>query len=279
MTYSIGIIGAGFVGGAISRAFSGYVDVKIYDKYKNMGCKYTDVINQDLIFICLPTPMRQDGSIDLSILDSALGELSRALPEDDYKTTIIKSTIPPGTCERFSAKYRNLSLVFSPEFLTERTADLDFIQQSRIIIGAGEDFSDQRIVEAIFRSRFPNVPMVWMTWDEAALVKYGTNVFFCTKLSYFNELHQICEALDIDSKKVIGEILNDGRIGRSHYLVPGSDGKLGFSGSCFPKDLNGYIQFAKEYGILPTMAEAAWNKNLEVRPEKDWLLLKGRAVS
>jgi len=79
--------------------------------------------------------------------------------------------------------------------------------------------------------------------------------------------------------KLINEVLNDGRIGRSHHLVPGTDGKKGFSGSCFPKDLNGFIRFAKKLGVKPTIAEAVWKKNLEVRPEKDWENLKGRAVS
>ena len=75
------------------------------------------------------------------------------------------------------------------------------------------------------------------------------------------------------------EILEDGRIGRSHWQVPGHDGKLGFGGSCFPKDLNGFMHFAKSIGVDPTVSEAVWKKNLEVRPEKDWEELKGRAVS
>jgi len=277
--YSVGIIGAGFVGTAVCKAFHTYTNVKIYDKFKDMGFKYADVVNQDILFICLPTPMKADGSVDLSILDSALSDLSRTLPEDDVKIVIIKSTIPPGSARKLNAKHRNLIVIHSPEFLTEKTADLDFIQQSRIILGTSDNFSSHRILEDLFNTRFPAVPIVWMTWDEAALVKYGTNVFFCNKLAYFNELHQICEAIGVNSKRVIAEILNDGRIGRSHFLVPGTDGKYGFSGSCFPKDLSAYLDFSVHNGVYPATSVGSWIKNLEVRPEMDWLLLKGRAVS
>lgn len=279
--YSIGIIGAGFVGTAICKGFLHYVDVKIYDKFKSMGFKYPDVVAQDVLFVCVPTPMRTNGSVDLSVLDSALGDLSRAVPEDDLKIVIIKSTVPPGACRHFASKYGNLLIHYSPEFLTERTADLDFIQQGRIIIGTPSDsmgITEQKI-ESLFKVRFPGVPIKFVEWDEASAIKYMTNVFFCVKIALFNEFAQVAEKLGLDPNQVAGEVLNDGRIGRSHWQVPGHDGHRGFGGSCFPKDINGYMQFAEELGILPTVAKAAWEKNLEVRPEKDWQHLKGRAVS
>ena len=278
--YSVGIIGAGFVGTAICKAFQHYTDVKIYDKYKDMGFKYTDVVNQDILFVCLPTPMKQDGHVDTSILEQAIGDLSRAIPEDDLKVVIIKSTIPPGTCEQLQDNFDNMFITYSPEFLTERTAELDFIQQSRIIIGARDlpGVYERQIVE-VFKTRFPGVSVKFVDWDEASLIKYFTNVFFCVKISLFNEFAQIAEKLGLDANEIAAEVLNDGRIGRSHWQVPGHDGHRGFGGSCFPKDINGYMQFAKELGILPEMAQAAWNKNLDVRPEQDWKKLKGRAVS
>ena len=278
--YSIGIIGAGFVGTAICKSFQHYVDVKIYDKFKHMGFTYPSVVAQDILFICLPTPMKQDGSVDLSVLDNALRDLSTEVGEDT-KIVIIKSTVPPEVCRELAHKFRNLRIFFSPEFLTERTAELDFIQQSRIIIGVPDDSegAEERQIEGMFKTRFPYVPLVFVGWDEASLIKYFTNVFFCTKIALFNEFAQIAEKLGLDPNQVAGEVLNDGRIGRSHWQVPGHDGRRGFGGSCFPKDINGYMKFAREYGILPTVAQAAWEKNLEVRPEKDWEKLKGRAVS
>ncbi len=114
---------------------------------------------------------------------------------------------------------------------------------------------------------------------EGSIIKYATNSFFCTKVSFFNELAQVCKAHGLNPETVIGKVLLDQRIGRSHFQVPGHDGRLGFGGSCFPKDINGYIQIAKDAGVEPTVAEAVWKKNLEVRPEEDWKELKGRAVS
>jgi len=195
------------------------------------------------------------------------------------KPVVIKSTIPPGSCQQFQDIEHSICIILNPEFLTERSATLDMIQQTRIILGHQDDSDAIGMVRDLYKDRFPRVPIVEMTWDEASLVKYYTNVFFCTKVGIFNEMAQVTERLGFDPNKIIEEVLNDGRIGRSHWMVPGHDGKLGFSGSCFPKDLNGFIRFAKKLGVKPTIAKAVWAKNLEVRPEKDWEKLKGRAVS
>ena len=277
---SIGIIGAGFVGTAICKAFVHYVDVKIYDIAKDMGFKYEDVIRQDVLFFCLPTPMLPDGNVDISILEAALKQASSTL-NNDQRPALIKSTIPPLEAARLQNIFSNLEIIHNPEFLTERTANLDYIQQSRILLGidpTGPMIVDSNVTD-LFYLRFPGVPIRIVSWNEAALIKYTTNVFFCVKLSLFNEICQVCKSLDIDYNTVIQEVLNDGRIGRSHAMIPGMDGKVGWGGSCFCKDINGYMNFARGCGVSPIVAEAAWAKNLEVRPEKDWMQLKGRAVS
>ena len=278
---SIGIIGAGFVGSAVGDGFSHYTDVKMYDKNKEMGFNYKDVLEQDVLFVCLPTPMLNDGNVDLSILQGALERIANYLSIGDKKAILIKSTVPPGVCKMFQDQWRNLEIIFNPEFLTERTASLDFIQQRRVILGVGteSDTVNVTMVRDLYKARFPGTRVATYHWDQAALIKYGTNVFFCTKISFFNELTQVARALGFKGDKIADEILEDGRIGRSHWQVPGHDGKLGFGGACFPKDLNGFMQFAKSIGVDPTVSEAVWKKNLEVRPEKDWEGLKGRAVS
>lgn len=277
---SIGIIGCGFVGGAISRGFKHYTDVKVYDKATDYKFDYVDVVNQDILFVCLPTPMKEDGSVELKILFGALERISDTL-NDSLKPVIIKSTIPPGICQDMSRRFPNLCIIYNPEFLTERTSDLDFLQQSRIILGVGSDEKSVPIgnVIELFKSRFPGVPIKKMHWDEASLIKYFTNVFFCTKVGIFNEFCQVAESLGLDGNEIVEEVLNDGRIARSHWMVPGWDGKRGFGGSCFPKDINGFIEFAKKLGIDPLISEAVWAKNLEVRPDRDWENLKGRAIS
>ncbi len=280
-TPSIGIIGVGFVGGAISRGFKHYVSVKVYDKATDYGFNYINVVNQDVLFLCLPTPMHKDGSVDLSILDNALERISSTLKDEESKPVLIKSTIPPGTCQDFQRKFPNLFIVYNPEFLTERTADLDFIQQTRIILGTGSEGKNEQMgtVIKLFKVRFPAVPIVKVHWDAASMIKYLTNVFFCVKVGIFNEFCQVAESLGLNGNEIVEEILNDGRIARSHWCVPGHDGKRGFGGSCFPKDINGFIYFAKKLGVNPLISEAVWAKNLEVRPEQDWKELKGRAVS
>jgi len=280
---SIGIIGAGFVGSAIGEGFRHYADVKLYDKNKEMGFDYIEVIAQDILFICLPTPMLKNGNVDLSILEGALERIANFLPKDKQKPVLLKSTVPPGFCKNMQDRFGNLEIIFNPEFLTERTASLDFIQQRRVLLGIGTNpqiptFNLTRVTE-LYKSRFPGVRISTYHWDQVALIKYGTNVFFCTKISFFNELTQIAQSLGFKGDKIAAEILEDGRIGRSHWQVPGHDGKPGFGGSCFPKDLNGFICFAKSIGVEPIVSEAVWEKNLEVRPEKDWEELKGRAVS
>ena len=110
------------------------------------------------------------------------------------------------------------------------------------------------------------------------MVKYFTNCFLATKVSFSNEIRQICEKIDVDYDKVVEYGLYDERLGKTHFSSPGPDLKFGFGGSCFPKDINALISFAKTLDIDPAVLESAWKKNLQVRPEKDWEKLLGRAV-
>lgn len=289
---SIGIIGHGFVGGATAEGFKHYTSVRVYDVDPMRAVDdYFDTINQDVLFLCLPTPMKKDGRVDTSIVATALSTLSNALRED-WKPVIIKSTIPPkdlmGLADLFSP---SIHLIYSPEFLTERTAVLDFQQTNRLIFG--EHLPDRKIltpevsakeenhekITVLFEGRFPRVPQIWVSMAEASLIKYCTNVFFANKISIMNEFALIADAYDVDPMQLIGHILLDQRIGRSHFQVPGHDGKPGFGGHCFPKDINGYIHIAEDVGIQPLMAQAAWVTNITVRPERDWEADKGRAVS
>lgn len=289
---SIGVLGHGFVGKAIADGFKLYTSVKVYDTNPfNSIDNYFDVVGQDILFMCLPTPMAKDGSVDLKIVRNALDMLRNAL-QVGHKPVIIKSTIPPIALAKLAEEYRpDIHLIYNPEFLTERTAMLDFQQQNRLIFGhhVVDEAATTELVEAyqgnmlaieqLFSFRFPQVPLYWVPIEQASIIKYGTNVFFAMKISFFNELAQICKTFNLDANETAGLILLDQRIGRSHWQVPGHDGHYGFGGSCFPKDVNGYITFAREQGVAPFMALAAWEKNLEVRPEKDWEKLKGRAVT
>jgi nucleotide sugar dehydrogenase len=293
---SIGVIGMGFVGLAVMEGMKHAFQVFWYDKYKRPrnacdGDYYTNYCDsvQKLaesvdgpIFVCVPTPMNKDGSCDVTIVESVLDELNLVYEDLFYdhpgktQVVIIKSTIPPGTTDSFSLDYEYLSLVFNPEFLRESSFLDDFKKQDRIIIGGPH--AATAIVKQMYQQAYPQVPTTKTSAAIAEMVKYVTNCFLATKVSFANEIADVCRKMNIDYDKVIEYATKDTRLGMSHWSVPGPDGKVGFSGSCFPKDLNALISLAERVGCHPNVMKAAWQTNLRVRPEKDWEQLKGRAV-
>ena len=279
--YKIGVIGNGFVGSSLIHGFGLYVkEVHVYDKDPRKsinGLEYT-IKNSDIIFLCLPTPMLESGECDLSFIYSTLQKINNFKKVDmGKKIFVIKSTVTPGTTDKLACEFKRLSLVFNPEFLTERTARLDFINASRIVLGGTLENLEQ--VESLYRQRFPHTPIIKTSRKSAEFIKYMCNCFFATKISFMNEMKQVGDVIGADWEKVIEGFLSDGRIGNSHVDVPGHDGDLGFGGTCFPKDVNAMICFAQQQNIEPKVLQAVWDKNLEVRKNKNWLTMVGRAVS
>jgi nucleotide sugar dehydrogenase len=282
---NIGIIGNGFVGSAITAGFGLHTNIRIYDKNTERSThSLSEVINKsDFVFVSVPTPMTglTGGKIDLSIMDSVFKEIANVQKDESFSyenvTFIIKSTVTPGTVEKYINRYPNMRIAFSPEFLTERAARLDFINTARIVIGANKDeIADD--VETLFRIRFPYTPIIKTDVGTAQFIKYMANCFFAVKLSFMNEMLQASEAFGINWEDAIQGFITDGRIGNSHIDVPGHDGSRGFGGKCFPKDLNAFIGFFEELDVDPTVMKAAWKKNLEVREDLDWKDIEG-AVS
>lgn len=277
MKQNIGIIGLGFVGGAIKHSFEKHFNILSFDldimksninsiKLLSKRCKF--------IFISLPTPMNSDGSCNITSIDNTLNEINI---HSDKNILIIKSSIPPGTTKIFSETYKNIDIVFSPEFLTERNANQDFESQDKIILGGYPEVTTQ--VKNIFREVFTLASFYEVDFNTAEMIKFTINCFLAAKVSIFNELYQICKKLDIDYDKMLSLSLLDERIGKSHTSVPGWDNHLGFGGSCFPANINIMIARAQELGVDTKILKACWEKNLEVRPEKDWEMLKGRCIS
>lgn len=318
---SICVLGQGFVGGSLTtifaeRGFNVYVydkigkrasggitvtfDVKTtYHANKQYFNKYDTRIEtpiqalartcetkQDfskIYFVCVPTPMYEDGEADVSIVESVLKELSE-VPGD--RIAVVKSTVPPGSTERWNKMFENtgLRVIFNPEFLTENNALDDMRNQNRIILGGPRPYINA--VKLIFQKAFPNVPLIKTSSTTAEMVKYFINVQLAARVVLSCELSQICEALDksglnVDFDKMLEYAKFDPRLGGSHMNVPGPDGIPGARGHCFPKDLNSLIYLAKQLGVTPTIMNAVWNKNLEVVPKehRDWEQMQGRAVS
>ncbi len=271
--YKVGIIGNGFVGESIAFAFSPTTDIKIYDidPLKSLNT-LEEIYKCDFVFVCVPTPMNKNGTQDLSYIKKVF---NRAKPGPIY---IIKSTVIPGTTRGLVSEYQYLDIIFSPEFLTERTAKLDMLTQARIILGGIDTLTDK--VKKLFEQRFKNRTFIQTDSKTAELIKYMNNSFFATKVSIMNEFKLICDAIGADWETALYGFASDHRIGDSHLHVPGPDGKLGYGGTCFPKDVNALIKFAKKnYGIDLNTIKGGWKTNLLVRPEKDWEKDKGRAVS
>jgi UDPglucose 6-dehydrogenase len=312
----IAVVGQGFVGGSLSRGMQHTFDVYAYDKAGIMaqgvfnGARDQDgrdslqtlvdrMENQEtgpigkrftgIYFVCLPTPMYEDGEADLRIVEGTLSELADIPGE---RIAVVKSTVPPGSTMRWNEMYssKGLTVIFNPEFLTEANALKDFMNQNRIILGGPRPQINK--VKQVFQSAFPKVKLIKTSSTTAEMVKYVTNCFLATKVSFANEMSQVCEALDaeglnIDYDKVMEYAQYDNRLGTSHWAVPGPvpthDGRYvrGFGGHCFPKDLQALKFVANALGIDVSVLDGVWAKNLEVRgPEdRDWELMKNRAVS
>ena len=265
----IGIIGKGFVGNAILQGLNHYYDLRVYDiDPKRSTSTLEEAVDCDLVFLCVPTPMRKDtGECDLSYIESVFEKVDQATSASCI--FVIKSTVPVGTTKKLNEKHKNIKIIHSPEFLTARTAATDFICPSRHIVG-GDTENGTDILKQIYEERFPGVPCYIMTSDESEFVKYFANCFFATKVSYFNEMAVFARCHGLDWNKVIEGVMSDGRIGISHYQVPGHDGNFGFGGTCFPKDINALIKSFEKAGANPIILKAAWERNLLSRNNKDW---------
>ena len=277
----LGVIGQGFVGGSVYEGMKNYFETFTFDI--NGNCTESSLFNliekSDMIFLCLPTPMRKSGECDLSIVKNCLSEVDmivKSLDKIDF-IVIIKSTIPPGTTEVLNKENLNLKIVFNPEFLTEANAVEDYKNQNRIIVGGDRPWTSK--VKNVFEKSFPKVPIIKTSSTIAEMIKYVTNTFLATKVSFANEMYQICEGLDIDYDKVMEYSKYDERLAKSHWSVPGPDGDFGYGGHCFPKDMSGLRYVANELGVKTTILDAAIEKNKEVRTDKDWEKQIGRAVS
>ena len=260
------------MGEAISFAFSPVVDLYVYDTNPLKSINSLESVhNCNFVFVCVPTPMYEDGSQDLSYVE---GVFEKAKSKPVY---ILKSTVLPGTTEKLSEKYSNFKIIFSPEFLTERTAKLDMLTQSRIILGGELSLTEK--AKTLFNQRFKNKNIIQTDSKTAELTKYMNNTFFATKVSIMNEFKLLCDKIGANWQDALKGFVSDGRIGDSHLNVPGHDGKLGYGGTCFPKDVNALLSFSKKYDIELNTIKGGWNTNLKVRQDKDWEKKEGRSVS
>ncbi len=273
----IGIIGAGVVGKATGDILAKKHEVFYYDRYKKEFNEIEKIAKEsEVVFICVPTPMKPSGEIDYSAIYHSLSHLLQNV----YKATrnpheiivVIKSTAVSGTTDKFAEEFP-FRFAFNPEFLREKTAKEDMENTDRIVIGTNEKDVEEKLTQ-LYKDIFPNAKYICVDTKTAEMIKYSANVFLASQIAIANEIYHICKALDIDYNIVKDAILHDKRIARN-IDVPGPDGDFGFGKKCFPKDLNALIYLAREYHYRPYLLEEVWRLNEKVRKNKDWLDIPG----
>jgi len=297
--YNIGCIGYGFVGKALKNGFedvlSDLVDIEIYDKFQNTRTLEYVVDHSDILFLCLPTPMDlETGECDTSIIYEICDTINKIAKKklENCKAIVIKSTVTPGTTSNLQKKYPNHTFIHNPEFLREISAYEDFITQDRIVLGLPSEGRSSEFPEEInfhssnistvcdfyndFIKRQAVPGQIYKTGTkESEMLKYIANCFLATKVMFFNEIYEICNASNINFDLASEIACSDKRIGYSHSKVPGPDGQLGVGGKCLIKDLNSLIHFSKELGVDPKILETIQEKNLSIRKNHDWLDIPG----
>ena len=277
----IGIIGSrGVVGTATTEVFRAVHEIYPYDKYKspdNTEKNFEDLASKsEVVFVCVPTPMKPSGEMDYSAIFNSLNGLKDKTekvgrnPSEILVT--IRSTATSGTTDKFAEQYP-FRFAFNPEFLTEKNASEDMKNTDRVVIGVEDKESENKLL-SVYKPLFPNANYIIVNRKTAEMIKYTANVILTGQIAIANEIYQICKHAGVDYDTVKQAILLDKRIGRN-INVPGHDGDLGFGGKCFPKDLNALIYLARECGYRPHLLEEMWSLNERVRKNRDWIKIPG----
>jgi UDPglucose 6-dehydrogenase len=240
------IAGYGFVGKAQELLFKHFRrEVVIHDPPKNM---IADFGNASAVVICVPTPELESGACDISAVYDVISQCDETTP------IMIKSTIHLQGWEYLKETFPNHRLCFSPEFLRAANYMNDIKNIDNVILSGDTDYwRDQ------FSYNWPNIKINIVSPEEAIAIKYFRNAFLATKVSFFNEIYDFCQAYNIDFNQVRGGITADDRIGESHSHVWPNDGVRGWGGMCFPKDTKALLKMAAEKDLnLNTLSAAVY---------------------
>tara|TARA_R100000008_G_C3563801_1_gene157876 strand:- start:210 stop:1139 length:930 start_codon:yes stop_codon:yes gene_type:complete len=302
--FKIGVVGNGYVGKATQLFECDSVQCIVYDKDPEkcspQGTTLQDLKTCDLVFVCVPTPMKPNGNCDLSIVKSVIKDLGSVRIRKNK--IVVRSTVPVGTCKK-------LKVNFMPEFLTEKNWREDFYKNTLWLCGTDnmsemtksglrvqmEDIT--KTGEVLEFNTFVNKMrsllalakkhdkiecdnVTFTSTKHAEFVKYVRNSFLAVKVSFFNEIEEFCLKNDLKYDLIRKLSCCDPRIGESHTQVPGPDNKRGYGGTCFPKDVSSLLHQMKTSKVKTMVLKSAQVRNEKIdRPEKDWEQEKGRAVS
>ena len=233
----VGIIGCGFIGGALKRWIEEHnpsIGTVVSDPFKGFN---DPMDGADVYFISIHVPTESDGSQDLTVMKGIINGLPKEKP------IFVRTTILPGTSDRLSQETGH-KVYFMPEFLTQRTAYEDFCRQPMVFA------AEEKLLKSIFKGK----KYVVMSSLEAEITKYAHNVFGAVKVTYFNCVADYCRRLGADYQHVHDGVLLSGYINDMHTAVPGPDGKFGYGGKCFPKDVNALAALTKDLPLGKLLA-------------------------
>ena len=262
----IAIIGNGFVGKALNNGLNDDVHVKLIDPLLNSSVEDLRKYDAKFIFVCVPTPMNDNGSQDISIVLSVINDLKK-INYDGF--IVLKSTVLPKYASEVNKIYKKF--IYNPEFLREKHANEDFINSDLIVFGGKREHCKKLSNFYSKYTRCISKEHLFMNIVSACIVKYAINSFLATKVIFFNELKGIFNKID-DNKdnnwqKILNAISSDSRIGPSHINVPGHDGRFGFGGACLPKDTTALLKYSEglgeEFKLLKTVISV--NNNLRAK--------------
>jgi len=258
----VGIVGYGFVGKALKNGIDNSVSVLNIDPKLNTSIKDLVPFQPNIIFICVPTPLCEDLSLDASIVHSVIDEI---LEHTIDSLIVLKSTILPNHLEKISKRVKRF--IYNPEFLREKHANEDFLNSNLIVFG-GEPKNINEIKD-FYNKKTKCICKSYVETDliSASLLKYTINSFLATKVSFFNELKNVFVKVGAKDTwdNFIKYLQKDSRLGDSHMSVPGHDGKEGFGGACLPKDSLALLNFYKENNLDFKVLKSALDVNNIIR--------------
>lgn len=256
MRKKIGIIGYGYVGKALHRFFENHYDVFIYDPNLKTSNSKEEINETDIVFISVPTPRSENGQCDISIVEESVKWLK-------VDVIVIKSTVEIGTTNQLIEKY-NKNIVFSPEYIGESTywSPYDFhtdMKETPFFIFGGKSDLCSKVIDIFLPVTGPCKRYIKTDSKSAEMAKYMENSFYATKITFCNEMYDICERIDVDWNEVRELWLADPRINPMHTAV--FKDKRGFSGKCLPKDTSALNYIAKENGLPSLLLNSVLESN------------------
>lgn len=246
-THKVGVVGGGVVGKALAAY---YGEMKIYDKYHPVDA-VAEVGKCDVIFVAVPTPFT--GHPDLTEMDNAIATVVKHLSDPEKQIIIIKSTVVPGTTDRYQARYPHVNFVFNPEFLTEKTATEDFAHPDKQLVGFTEK---TRELASLVMDILPGAPYKKILPAKACeIAKYTINSYYAFKVIFANCIYDYAGKVGADYNQVREGLAADRRIVDSHFDVL-HGGYRGYGGKCLPKDIKTLAWYAKEQGVPAKFIES-----------------------